>query len=431
MPKVSAVMPFILFIIIFIGSGLHYQYQGIAFGFYELSATIAILPPIILAIIWSQRKPNKNISSFIQGCGQENIITMCLIYLLAGAFSSVAQSIGSVNAVVHLGVTLIPPEFMVPGIFLVSALMATAIGTSMGTISAIAPIALGITQTMSISSEWIAGAVLGGALFGDNLSMISDTTIAVTRTQGCGMKDKFKKNFIIVLPAAMITVFMLVIQTSNPIKTNTPIAYDHLLLSLPYFFIFVLALLGINVFTTLLIGIFICLITGLCIQGNDFILLSKEMYKGFESMTEIMILSIFIGGLSEVMKKNGGIDYLLNIVNKIINKCKNANKVPQLGICGLATLSTLCTANNVASILIVGDLSKEIANKNNISPRTSASFIDIFSCVTQGLIPYGAQALLLGTVFSLSPLSIVTHNLYCICLLCYTLVYILFFNKNN
>ncbi|WP_171307026.1 Na+/H+ antiporter NhaC family protein [Vibrio rotiferianus] len=420
-PSAIALLPLVLFLALFIGVGTYLSLQGVDFAFYQLPAPIAVLPAIILALILSKDKLNRSIEHFMRGVGHQDIIAMCMIYLLAGAFAAVAKASGGVDATVNLGLSAIPTSMILPGIFLISAFIATAMGTSMGTIAAVAPVALGIAQSAGMSLPLTAGVVLSGAMFGDNLSIISDTTIAATRSQGCEMKDKFKENIRIALPAALVALVIFAFNsTATQVPETGPIEW---LKVLPYVTILILAVSGMNVFVVLTIGI--VLAGGVSLSSIDDYGLTnfaQDIYSGFGNMQEIFLLSMLIGGLSELMRRQGGLAFLTNLVSGIIrtfgsSHSKEANgRASELGIAGLVSMVNTCTANNTVAIIVSGSVARQLAEENNVSPRRSASLLDIFSCVIQGVLPYGAQVLLLGSVFNLSPLEVVANSYYCFAL---------------
>lgn len=420
-PSAVALLPLVLFLALFIGVGTYLSLQGVDFAFYQLPAPIAVLPAVILALILSKDKLNRSIEHFMRGVGHQDIIAMCMIYLLAGAFAAVAKASGGVDATVNLGLSAIPTNMILPGIFLISAFIATAMGTSMGTIAAVAPVALGIAQSAGMSLPLTAGVVLSGAMFGDNLSIISDTTIAATRSQGCEMKDKFKENIRIALPAALVALVIFAFNsTATQVPETGPIEW---LKVLPYVTILILAVSGMNVFVVLTIGI--VLAGGVSLSSiNDYGLtnFAQDIYSGFGNMQEIFLLSMLIGGLSELMRRQGGLAFLTNLVSGIIrtfgsSHSKEANgRASELGIAGLVSMVNTCTANNTVAIIVSGSVARQLAEENNVSPRRSASLLDIFSCVIQGVLPYGAQVLLLGSVFNLSPLEVVANSYYCFAL---------------
>ncbi|MBE8556450.1 Na+/H+ antiporter NhaC family protein [Vibrio cyclitrophicus] len=420
-PSAVALIPLIVFLSLFIGVGTYLSLQGVDFAFYQLPAPIAALPAVMLALLLSKDKLNRAIEQFLSGVGHKDIIAMCMIYLLAGAFAAVAKASGGVDATVNLGLSAIPTSMILPGIFLISAFIATAMGTSMGTIAAVAPVALGIADSAGMSIPLTAGVVLSGAMFGDNLSIISDTTIAATRSQGCEMRDKFKENIRIALPAALIAIVIFAFNsTATQVPETGPIEW---LKVLPYITILILAVSGMNVFVVLTIGILLAGGVSLgSVENYGMTDYAQDIYAGFGNMQEIFLLSMLIGGLSELMRRQGGLAFLTNLVSGLIrafgsSHSKQANgRASELGIAGLVSMVNLCTANNTVAIIVSGSVARQLAEENNVSPRRSASLLDIFSCVIQGVLPYGAQVLLLGSVFNLSPLDIVANSYYCFAL---------------
>ncbi len=432
-PKASALLPLIVFLILFIGTGAYLTFQNVNMAFYQLSAAVAIVPAIIIAIAQFKGKLNQGIALFLQGVGESNIITMSFIYIMAGAFAAVAKSIGGVDATVNFGLSLIPVDFIVPGFFIIAAFIATAMGTSMGTIAAIAPIGLGISSQTEISSALMLGVIVGGAMFGDNLSMISDTTIAATRTQNCEMKDKFIFNSKIALPTAIVTIVLLYFTTSSPSAVEI---HDYEFIKvLPYITILVMAVCGVNVFVVLLTGIvFSGIIAIYSIEDYGFLTFSQHVYNGFASMNEIMILSMMLGGLGELIKQNGGIAFVLQAIDKFAkkNSDEHSPKTGEWSIAALVSFADICLANNTVAIILTGGLAKEIKDKSKIDPRRSASILDMASCVFQGLIPYGAQLLLAGSLSKISPMEIAVNNWYCILLALAVILSISFgFPKNK
>ncbi len=413
-PSPLALAPLALFLLFFVGSGLWYQAAGVEFAFYQISAPVAILPAIVLAVALATGPLNERIQTFIRGVGDDTIITMVLIYLLAGAFASVAKAVGGVDATVNFGLSVIPPALVLPGLFLITAFVATAMGTSMGTIAAIAPIAVGLAESTDLSLVLTTATVVGGAMFGDNLSIISDTTIAATRTQGCAMRDKFRVNFRIALPAALLTLVWLWWQSSAA-TVQVPGSYE-LLRILPYLAVLVLAVLGVNVMLVLLVGILLAGGIGLALQsGFGVAQWAKEIYAGYGSMQEILILSLLIGGLGAMMKTQGGLDWVAAQIDRISRRGRGATgrRSGELSISAAVALTNVCTANNTVAILIAGSLARDIAERHGVDARRSASLIDIFSCVVQGVLPYGAQVLLACSIAKLSPLQLIGSIHYC------------------
>lgn len=411
-----SLLPLLLFVVLFLGTGLYLQSQGVAYAFYQLPGPVAILPALVLAV-WLHRAPLvESIDLLVKGAGNSNIITMCIIYLLAGAFATVAQATGGVDAVVNAGLSLVPASLILPGLFVISAVVATAMGTSMGTIGALAPIAVGLSQQAQIEPALMAGALLSGAMFGDNLSIISDTTIAATRTQGAEMKDKFRENLKIAAPAAVLTVLLFAgLATTDQVIEAKAFSWTGIL---PYAAILVLAIAGMNVFAVLLLGIVLAALQGVVFADYALANLGKDIFKGFSSMQEIFLLSMFVGALGEFVKAQGGLAWVAGVIDSLAKRLTLAgNKAQQLAIAALVFVSNLCIANNTVAIVIAADVSRDLAEHHEISPKRSASLLDIFACISQGLVPYGAQALLLGASFGLSPWDVVTQSYYCLILL--------------
>lgn len=415
-PSFIALLPLFLFLTLFIGAGLYYQQLGIDFAFYQLPSVVAILPAIILALVISKQKLNNAIETFIEGIGHANIIAMCLIYLLAGAFAAVAKATGGVDATVALGLSLIPASLLLPGFFLIAGFIATAMGTSMGTIAAVAPIALGVSQEANIDLALMAGTVISGAMFGDNLSIISDTTIAATRSQGCEMRDKFKENIVFSIPAAIITLFVLILMGQGSAEL-VPQEID-LFKVLPYLTILVLAVSGLNVFVVLTTGILLAGFTGFATMDYSVMTFANDIFNGFKNMQEIFILSMLVGGLAALMQQRGGLSYISQKIEALIKRFskKQSKRVTEIGIASLVSLTNACVANNTVAILVSGNIAKDLAEKEGIEAKRSASLLDIFACILQGILPYGAQALLAASVFSISPIAAASNAWYCVVL---------------
>ncbi len=411
-PRAQALIPLLVFLALFLGVGIYFQLTGVDMAFYQLASPVAILPAIILAILLSKQALDQRIQTFVEGVGESNIITMCMIYLLAGAFSTVAAATGGVDAMVALGLSIIPASFILPGIFLIAGVVSTAMGTSMGTLAALAPVALGLSQAAGISPALMAGVLVSGAMFGDNLSFISDTTIAATRTQGCSMKDKFRTNLRIAAPAALLTIIWLSFYNTGDINIAIPAA--NLWLALPYFAIIVLAVMGLNVFVVLTLGIVLAALFGMVAVDYAWVAFSQDIYLGFSSMQEIFLLSLLIGGLSALIRQQGGLAFLATKVEGITRRLsRRKERAAALGIAGLTAVTNLAVANNTVTILISGEVSKRLAAEGGIAPRQSASYLDIFACVVQGVLPYGAQALMIGASFGISPLAVSMNTFYC------------------
>ncbi|NLZ53780.1 MAG: Na+/H+ antiporter NhaC family protein, partial [Thermoanaerobacteraceae bacterium] len=375
----TALLPLVVFLALFLGSGIYFNMQGVDMAFYQLPAPVAAIVGIILAFVMGKGSIDEKMDTFVSGVGDSNIIIMCMIYLLAGGFSAVASAMGGVDSTVNFGLSIIPPSLILPGIFIIACFVSTSMGTSMGTISAVAPIAVEMAIKAQLPVAVAVGAVVGGAMFGDNLSMISDTTIAATRTQGCEMKDKFIMNFKIALPAAILTIIIMII---TGVSGQIPADLDYSVIKIvPYIAVLVLALAGINVFLVLIIGIVLGGIIGLIDGSLTFISFAQTIYEGFTSMQEVFILSLLVGGLAALIAKDGGVDYLLHAITSRIKSTRGA----EAGIGALVSVADICTANNTVAIVITGPMAKQIADENGVDPRRSASILDIFSCVWQGI----------------------------------------------
>ncbi|GHF01617.1 Na+/H+ antiporter NhaC family protein [Thalassotalea profundi] len=410
--RLTSLLPFVLFLVLFLGTGVVLTLQGEDFAFYQLPASIAIIPAVLFAIYLGKESLNDKVAQFIEGAGHQNIITMCIIYLLAGAFSIVASATGSVDASVQLGLSIFPDYLLLPGLFIVAAFLSTAMGTSMGTIAAIAPIALGFVESANLDAGIVAGCIISGAIFGDNLSIISDTTIASTRSQGAHMNDKFKVNFKFAIPAALACILIYAfIGTPIPHQLAADISIIGLI---PYITILTLALMGVNVFAVLIVGIILAAIIGMITVDYQLSAWINDINTGFSNVQDIFILALFIGGLSELVRRQGGLAALTDLVQRLAKRISpnNNKRASGIGIAALAFSCNFFTANNTVSIIITGDTAKDLATEGEISPAQSASLLDIFACINQGLLPYGAQALLLGATLGLSPVDVVISAFY-------------------
>ena len=410
-PSALALTPLLLFLALFFGAGLYYTAQGEAMGFYQLRAPVAILPALALGVWLARRRGVPAQQTLLQGMGDGNVMLMCLIFLLAGAFATVSKAIGAVDAVVALGLGALPAGLILPGLFLAAAFVSLSIGTSMGTLAAVVPIALGVADAAGLDRVLVTSAVLGGAMFGDNLSIISDTTIAATRSQGAEMRDKFRENFRIALPAAIATIVLLA-TLGDAAPVEAPDAASPWLV-LPYVVVLGLALAGLDVVLVLGIGLVVSGVFGFVLaQEYDAVSFAGDIYLGFESMVEITLLSILIGGLAALIKATGGLAWLAQVIAKFA-RGHTGRRSGELSIAALAAGSDALTANNTVAILVTGSLAKDIAQRHGISPRRAASVLDIFACVVQGVLPYGAQILLAASLAAVSPLALAGSVYYC------------------
>lgn len=424
----KALIPFLVFIALYLITGLVLQVRGVEMAFYQLPAPIAVFVAIIVAFFIFEGSIEDKFDTLVSGCGDSNIIIMCLIYLLAGAFSSLAKASGGVDSVVALGLSFIPAGFLTAGVFLIASFISIATGSSVGTITALGPIAVGLANTSGISLALMLGALVGGAMFGDNLSIISDTTIAATRSQGCDMKDKFKMNAKIAIPSAILTIILLLIFGAPEVTTSpTDLTYD-LLSIIPYLFVLILALMGVNVFVVLTgaIGLSSAI---LLLRGSSIIEISQIIWEGFTGMFEIFLLSMLIGGLSKMVADEGGINWIISKIKIFATDLRTG----ELGIGLLVSLADICVANNTVAIIISGPIAKKMSREFGIDPRRSASLLDTFSCVFQGIIPYSAQVLIAAgfTGGAIAPFELVPFFWYQFILGIFALISILAPSKNK
>ncbi|MEL3972920.1 Na+/H+ antiporter NhaC family protein [Rossellomorea oryzaecorticis] len=397
-----ALLPLLIFVSLFLGAGI------ISGDFYAFPVLVSIIIAAVVALLMNRKDSlNAKVERFAKGAGHPDIMIMVFIFLLAGAFSGVAENMGAVDSTVNLALSVLPENLVIVGLFLIAAFVSLSMGTSMGTIAALAPIGVGISSGTDIAIPVAMATVIGGAMFGDNLSFISDTTIAAVRTQKTEMKDKFKVNFFIVLPAAILTMVTLYFITAGNQSTVDAEAFNWVKI-LPYLGVIIGALAGLNVFVVLFGGIVLSGIIGFADGSFTPSSYFGSIADGMTGMAEIVILTVLIGGVVELIRYNGGIQALLYLATRKIRSPQGA----QLATAGLVSSTNLCTANNTISIIIAGPLAKEISENYGVDSRKSASILDIFSCSVQGLIPYGAQALLVAETAGISPLSVIPYAFY-------------------
>lgn len=415
--RAIALLPIGVFLVIFIGAGIVFN------DFYSMPAIVGFL--IALAIAFAQNKSlsfEDKIKVISKGAGDENIVTMLLIFLAAGAFSGAVSAAGGVDSTVNLGLSILPSGVAVVGLFLIGCFISISMGTSMGTIAALAPIAVGISEKTGFEMAICIGAVVCGAMFGDNLSMISDTTIAAVKTQGCEMKDKFKANFLIVLPAAVITVILFFVLTLNGnFVIDQELPYN-ILQVVPYLIVLVGALIGINVFIVLISGTVVSIIVGLITGTIAVADVFNVMGSGVTGMYDITVISLIVACIVSLVKEYGGIQFILNLIRSNIRSKKGA----EFGIAGLALVVDAATANNTVAIVMAGPIAKEISDEFGVDPKRSASLLDIFASVGQGIIPYGAQLLSAATLTGLTPFAIIPYLYYPILMAVSAIVFMMF-----
>lgn len=398
-----ALIPLLLFVLLFLGVGI------ISGDFTTMPLNVAITITVIVALLMNRKETfAKKVEVFTKGAGHSNIILMMLIFILAGAFSTTAEKMGGVSSTVNLGLSLIPQNLIIVGLFIICMFVSISMGTSVGTVAAIAPVGFGFAQATDVPAALAMATVVGGAMFGDNLSMISDTTIAAVRTQKTKMSDKFKVNFKIVLPGAIITIVILFFLT-NGISIDHTKNYDYNLIKvIPYLLVLILALVGINVIIVLIGGTVLAGIIGLIDGSFGWNGLLNAISKGIIGMEDIAMIALLIGGLVGIIQHNGGIDWLLNFVRSKVKSKRGA----ELGIASLVSAADISTANNTISIIMAGPLAKNIADEYDVDPRKSASILDIFGGCFQGLLPYSPQVISAAGVAGISPFLMLQYSIY-------------------
>lgn len=398
-----ALLPLLLFVLLFLGVGI------VSGDFTTMPLNVAITITVIVALLMNRKESfAKKVEVFTKGAGHSNIILMMLIFILAGAFSTTAEKIGGVTSTVNLGLSLIPQNLIIVGLFVICMFVSISMGTSVGTVAAIAPVGFGFAQATDVPAALAMATVVGGAMFGDNLSMISDTTIAAVRTQRTKMSDKFRVNFKIVLPGAILTIIILFLLT-NGISIDHAKNYDYNLFKvIPYLLVLILALIGVNVIIVLIGGTALAGVIGLIDGSFGWKGLLSAVSKGIIGMEDIAMIALLIGGLVGIIQHNGGIDWLLQFVRSKVKSKRGA----ELGIASLVSAADISTANNTISIIMAGPLAKNIADEYDVDPRKSASILDIFGGCFQGLLPYSPQVISAAGVAGISPFLLVPYSIY-------------------
>jgi Na+/H+ antiporter NhaC len=400
---IIALSPIIVFVLFYLVTSI------IAGDFYKIPITVAFMVSSIYAIILFRDRPlMQRINSFSRGAATEQMMLMIWIFVLAGAFAHSAKSMGSIDATVNLALSFLPPSMIFAGMFLAACFISLSIGTSVGTIAALTPIAVGLAQETGTDLAMMTAIIVGGSFFGDNLSFISDTTIIATQTQGCRLSDKFRVNSFLVFPAAIVILvvyFILGKDTHAPQQVETV----QWVKVIPYLTVLITAICGMNVMAVLTLGIILCGIIGLCTGGfADIYAWFGAMGEGILSMGELIIVTMMAGGMLELVKQHGGIDFIIRQLTRRVNSKRGA----ELSIGSLVSLVDLCTANNTVAILTVGDIAKQIGDRYGVDNKKCASILDTFSCFTQGLIPYGAQLLIAAGLAAINPVSMLPYLYY-------------------
>ena len=399
---IIALSPLLVFILLYLVTSI------IARDFYKVPITVAFMASSIYAVIISRGMTlQKRIDIFSQGAGTSQMMLMIWIFVLAGAFANSAKMMGAIDATVNLALLLLPAKMILAGLFLAACFISLSIGTSVGTVVALVPIAAGMADYTGMSLPMIVAVVVGGSFFGDNLSFISDTTIVATSTQECRLSDKFRVNSYLVMPVAC---FMLIVYIFMGIHTQAVHSSGNIdiLKVIPYFVVLVTAVLGMNVMAVLTIGLFLTGIIGILLGAFDFFGWMQAMGNGILGMGELIIITIMAGGMLELIKYNGGIDFIISHMTRQVNSKRGA----ELSIATLVSLVNICTANNTVAILTVGGIAKKIGDRFGVDNRKCASILDTFSCMMQGIIPYGAQLLMAGGLAAINPISIIPFLYY-------------------
>ena len=401
--SIVALVPLVVFLGIYLAGAL------LTGDFYKIPITVAGMAASVVAIAMS-RKENltERIASYTQGATDHNIMLMIWIFILAGAFAASTKQMGAVDATVELTLRLVPPRFLPAGIFLAACFTSLSIGTSVGTIVALVPIASAMSEQIGCSVAWMVAIVVGGAMFGDNLSFISDTTIAATRTQGCTMRDKFRTNVLIALPAAVVTLLIYIFTNQLSFSTLEHSISSPWYTMLPYLLVLVTAIMGTNVLTVLVLGIISSGGIGLLAGSISLVDWISSMGAGIAGMGELIIITMMAGGMLERIRQMGGIDFIIGIITRHVNSRRGA----EASIASLVMIADVCTANNTVAIISVGGIVRDIAQRFGISPRRTASLLDTFSCFAQGFLPYGAQLLMAAGLAAVSPVEIIPHLYY-------------------
>ena len=399
---ILALSPLLLFILLYVGL------SAIAGDFYKVPMTVVFMIASIYAVAISGNLPlKKRIDTYSRGASSGNLLLMLWIYVLAGAFAASAKQMGAIDATVNMALTYLPANMLLPGLFLAACFISLSIGTSVGTVVALVPIAAGIAFSADANVALTTAVIVGGAYFGDNLSAISDTTIVATQSQGCNMSDKFHVNILIVWPAALLilVVYGILGADMEPPRNVAPVEY---LKVIPYIVVLVSAIAGMNVMAVLVLGIALCAVIGLAENTYGLFGWLEAMGQGIMGIGELVVIAMMAGGMLEMIRENGGIDYIIDKLTAHVESKRGA----ELSIAALVSLVNVCTANNTVAILTVGAISKKIGDKYGVDNRKAASILDTFSCTVQGIIPYGVQMLLAAGLAHVSPMAILPYLYY-------------------
>jgi len=429
-PNVKALFPIALFLVLYLGNGIYFQYinpEDGVMGFYVVSVVMAFSIALVAAFLQNRSLTfDEKIHVCAKGIGDDNIVVMLFIFILAGAFSGIAGAAGGADSTANLLLSIVPGRFAIPGLFLISCLISMSMGTSVGTITVLVPIAVALAENGGLSKALLTGVVVGGAMFGDNLSFISDTTIAATKTQGVEMKDKFRTNIRIALPAAAITFVILMVYAIVSDGNVTGEFPYNVWQTLPYFAVLILSILGINVFLVLLSGLFLFTLVGFFSGSLTYSSSLASMGTGISGMFETIIVTVLVASIAALMRENGGFAYILSLIRRKAGSKRGG----MFGIAILTAFMDIATANNTVAIVIAAPIAKDISREYGVEPRKVASILDTCSCITQGILPYGAQLLVAANLSGLTGFSLIPFLIYPFILIVFVVISI-FKEKNE
>lgn len=421
-PNGKALLPILIFLVIYLGNGIFFEYinheEG-QMGFYVVSVVLAFSIALIFAFLQNKGLSfDEKISTCAKGIGDDNIVIMLFIFIMAGAFSGIAKEAGGAQSTANMLLSVLPGQFAVPGLFVIACLISMAMGTSVGTISVLVPIAFAAATSGGLSVPMSVGTVVGGAMFGDNLSFISDTTIAATKTQGVEMKDKFRTNFRIAMPAAVITLIALSVYAFSHGRADIGTFEFNVWQALPYFIVLAMSIIGINVFLVLIVGIVLFAVVGTATGSLTYATALSSMGNGMSGMFETMIVTILVSSIAALMRENGGFEAILSFIKKKADSKRGG----MLGIAFLTGFMDIATANNTVAIVIAAPIAKEITQEYGVDPRKTASLLDTCSCIAQGVIPYGAQLLIAASLSGVASFTLMPYLFYPYILLVFVLI---------
>ena len=427
----KALLPILLFLVIYLGNGIFFEYvnheEG-QMGFYVVSVVLAFSIALIFAFLQNGKLSfDEKISICADGIGDDNIVIMLFIFIMAGAFSGIAKEAGGAQSTANMLLSVLPGQFAVPGLFVIACLISMAMGTSVGTISVLVPIAFAAANSGGLSVPMSVGTVVGGAMFGDNLSFISDTTIAATKTQGVEMKDKFRTNFRIAMPAAVITLIVLFVYALSHGRADIGTFDFNVWQALPYFIVLAMSIIGINVFLVLIIGIVLFVLVGIATGSLTYATALSSMGNGMAGMFETMIVTILVSSIAALMRENGGFEAILSFIKDKADSKRGG----MLGIAFLTGFMDIATANNTVAIVIAAPIAKEITQEYGVDPRKTASLLDTCSCIAQGIIPYGAQLLIAASLSGVASFKLMPYLYYPYILLVFVLISVFTDNRKQ